>query len=492
MIAKVTAASLKSVSHRPLFECPHFELRQQDLSVAPTVSIDTYEQALAFLHSRINYERTSASLSATDFKLERMRNLLERLGNPHDRIPTVHIAGTKGKGSTAAMMSAALHRSGYTVGLFTSPHLEHFEERVQVNGRCIDADSLVRLVRELAEVTARIDSESPGLNPTFFELTTSLGWLYFIQQRVDVAVLEVGLGGRLDSTNICRPDVCIITTISRDHTQVLGTRLSEIAAEKAGIIKECVPIVSGVLAPEAREVIEQVAAQRSAALTQLGRDFSYEFIAPQSVEQRPRVAVAFQSSNDRDDEHDEFELAMLGQHQAHNTALVAAALRVLRQRCWCVPAVACREALSSVVWPARIEQVRSQPTVILDAAHNWASVGALLKTLSALPCSGRRCLILSTTKDKDSAGLLRRLLPAFDTIIVTQYVTNPRATPATELASLAASISSRAVHLVPDPAAALARAKALTTSDDLICIAGSFFLAAELRPLITAADWSVE
>lgn len=456
-------------------------------SIAP---IDTYEQALAFLHSRINYERTSASLSATDFKLDRMRHLLDRLGNPHERIPAIHIAGTKGKGSTAAMMSAALQRSGYTVGLFTSPHLEHFEERVQVNGGCIDSDSLVRLVRLLAEVTARIDIESPGLNPTFFELTTSLGWLFFIQERVDVAVLEVGLGGRLDSTNICRPEVCIITTISRDHTLVLGTRLSEIAAEKAGIIKECVPIVSGVLAPEARDVIEHIAAQRSAPLTQLTRDFSYEVAAIENSpsEPRGRVSVYFPATT-QSAEREDLELALLGRHQAHNAALVAAALRVLRQRCWCVPQPACREGIAAVQWPARIERVRSSPTVILDAAHNWASVGALLKTLAEMPCGGRRCLIVSATKDKDSAGLLRRLLPHFDTVIVTQYVSNPRAISADELGRLASTITTRSVHVVPNPSAALTFAKSLTTPRDLLCIAGSFFLAAELRPLLVATDW---
>lgn len=446
----------------------------------PIAPIETYDQAIAFLHSRINYERTSASLSATDFKLDRMRQLLERLGNPHERIPAIHVAGTKGKGSTAAMLAASLHQSGYTVGLFTSPHLEHFEERVQVNGRMIDADSLVRLVRVLAEVTAQIDSEMPGLNPTFFELTTSLGWLYFIQERVDVVVLEVGLGGRLDSTNICRPEVCVITTISRDHTHVLGSRLAEIAAEKAGIIKDCVPVVSGVLAPEAQEVIEQIAARRSAPLKQLNRDFSYS-LRPNTATDSPGKQVV---DVRWDQETESFELALLGQHQAHNTALVVAALHVLRQRTWCLPKEACRTAISQVAWPARIEQIRSRPTVILDAAHNWASVGALLKTLDEIPCRGRRCLILSTTKDKDVAGLLRRLLPCFDVVIVTQYITNPRAVPATELQELAATISDRPLHVAATPAIAWNTAQAITTEDDLIVVAGSFFLAAELRPLI--------
>ena len=404
---------------------------------------------------------------------------MERLGNPHERIPAVHVAGTKGKGSTAAMLAAALQQSGYTVGLFTSPHLEHFEERVQVNGRMIDADSLVRLVRVLAQVTAQIDSEMPGLNPTFFELTTSLGWLYYIQERVDVVVLEVGLGGRLDSTNICRPEVCVITTISRDHTHVLGSRLAEIAAEKAGIIKDSVPVVSGVLAPEAQEVIEQIAARRSAPLKQLNRDFSYS-LAETTTTGKQVVDVRC------DQETESFEVALLGQHQAYNTALVVAALHVLRQRTWCLPKDACRTAISQVTWPARIEQIRSQPTVILDAAHNWASVGALLKTLDTIPCAGRRCLILSTTKDKDVAGLLRRLLPAFDVVIVTQYITNPRAVPANELQELAATICDRPLHVAATPAVAWSMAQSITTADDLIVVAGSFFLAAELRPLILA------
>lgn len=446
-------------------------------------SITTYEQAIDFLQGRINYERTSAALSATDFKLERMRSLLERVGNPQERIPVVHIAGTKGKGSTAAMTAAALQGAGYTVGLFTSPHLEHFEERVCVNGRMIDQESLVRIVARLAEVTARIDSETPHLNPTFFELTTSLAWLYFIQERVDVAVLEVGLGGRLDSTNICRPEVCVITSISRDHMQVLGHRLSEIAAEKAGIIKDSVPVVSGVLAPEAREVIERFARERSTLVTQLNRDFNYERRSTSLALDDDRPLQRFVVRNGI--RSDEFTTRLLGPHQGHNLALVAATLEVLRERSWGLSREACQRAIAEVTWPARIEIVQRHPTVLLDAAHNWASINALLQSLEELPIAGRRCLIVSTTKDKDAAGLLRRLLPRFDTVIVTQYVTNPRAIPAMELQALCGSLSTKPVHMTPNPIRAWELARQITEREDLICIAGSFFLAAELRPLIS-------
>ncbi len=440
-------------------------------------SIETYDQALAYLHGRINFERTSTSLSATDFKLDRMRHLLDRVGNPQDRIPAVHVAGTKGKGSTAAMIAAGLRASGYVVGLFTSPHLERFEERIRVNGECIEPDALVTLVRRLATVVSEIDEESGGLNPTYFELTTSLGWLYFEQRRADIVVLEVGLGGRLDSTNICRPEVSVITTISRDHTQVLGDRLSQIAAEKCGIIKDEIPVVSGVLTAEAREVVEHFAASRNAKLSQLERDFDY-VIGPAADSASPALQTVDATVGT---ESFRLNLSLLGRHQGQNAAVALATLCVLRDRGWRLSTESLPEAFLCVEWPARIQVVSTRPYVILDAAHNWASVTALVRTIDELPCSGRRCLILSTTKDKDSLGLLRQLLPAFDTIIVTQYVTNPRAVPAAELQRLIASMSLRQVHLAPTPDAAWQTARQLTTDADLICIAGSFFLASELR-----------
>ncbi len=439
------------------------------------VLIETYEQALAFLHGRINYERVSTALSATDFKLDRMRHLLALMGDPQERIPVVHIAGTKGKGSTAVMIEAGLRASGYRVGLFTSPHIEHFEERIQVNGEMIPKDALVRHVARLAHFVERIDREHAGLNPTFFELTTALGWLYFEEMQTDIVVLEVGLGGRLDSTNVCQPEVAVITTISRDHVNVLGHRLAEIAAEKCGIIKPGIPVVSGVLAPDARSVVAEFAKTRNSPLNQLSEHFSYEV---------QTEAAASHVTVHCGDERLKVSLPLLGSHQGHNAALAVTALLQLRQRGWKIDAQRVAEALTHISWPVRIECLSTAPYVILDAAHNWASAQALVRTINDLPVRGRRYLIIGGTLDKDTPGLLRVFLQAFDTIIVTQYISNPRAVPYRDLARTVASMTAREVHALPTPIEAWHAARKLISQDDLVCIAGSFFLASELRPLL--------
>lgn len=450
---------------------PNLPRREQ-----PT-AIETYEQAIAFLHGRINYERVSTALSATDFKLDRMRHLLELLGNPQDRLPAVHIAGTKGKGSTAVMIAAGLQASGYRVGLFTSPHIEHFEERIQVNGELISQTALVRLVARLAQIVERIDAEYTGLNPTFFELTTAVGWLHFEEQKTDIVVLEVGLGGRLDSTNVCQPDVSVITTISRDHMNVLGYRLAEIAAEKCGIIKPNVPVVSGVLAPEARAIVAEFAEQRSAPLSQLGEHFSFDVKAAAS-NSKVQVHCGTQPYD--------VTLPLLGSHQGHNAAVAMAALHQLQQRGWSISSDQVADAFAQIEWPVRIECLSTAPCVIVDAAHNWASAQALVRTITELPMRGRRYLIVGGTLDKDTQGLLRVFLPAFDTIIVTQYVSNPRAVPYRELARAVAAMTTREVHAIATPIEAWNAVKTLASADDMICIAGSFFLASELRPVLLA------
>jgi dihydrofolate synthase / folylpolyglutamate synthase len=415
--------------------------------------IHTAEQAIEFLHSRIDYERMSASLSASDFKLDRMRNLLQRLGDPHLATPVVHIAGTKGKGSTAAMVSQILVEAGHRVGLFTSPHLERFEERIRIDGVPIEPAELVVHVDLLAQVTAVIDAESGGLKPTFFELTTALGWLSFRKRGVDIAILEVGLGGRLDSTNICRPEVCAITSISRDHTHILGSQLSQIATEKAGIVKEQIPVVIGELPLEAETAIRKIAREQNADVT---------------------AATS----------HIAFPQNLAGEHQKRNAAVAVAIIEQLRHRGWAVSDDAVLSGLSSVRWPARVEVMSRQPLVVLDAAHNWASCGALLNSLNSLHKNGRRILIFATSADKDAASLLRRLAPEFDTLILTAFQSNPRALPVSQLARIASHVTSRRCHVAAEPASAWKAARTLSLPDSLICIAGSFFLAAELRGLI--------
>lgn len=432
--------------------------------------ITSREQAIEFLYGRIDYERMSASLSASDFKLDRMRNLLRHLEDPHADVPVVHIAGTKGKGSTAAMTSSILRVAGYRVGMFTSPHLERFEERVQIDGTMIDEASLVEHVSRLAEITRQIDAQSDGLNPTFFELTTALAWLHFQRERVDIAVLEVGLGGRLDSTNVCRPEVCVLTTVSRDHMHILGSRLADIAAEKAGIIKPGIPVVSGVLAEEADEVIERHAAEQSAPLTRVSDDGPVTKLIDQLT-----------GSTDQAGLTDQAYKKWSGKHQRRNAAVAVSAVQALRSRGWSVDDEAISAGLQQAHCPVRIEVVGRSPLVILDAAHNWASAGALLDALQDFNVTGRRVLIFATSRDKDVAGLLRRLSVGFDCIVLTQFQSNPRRMGLEQLRNIASRVTSMPMHAAATPEEAWRAAGRLCPSDGLICVAGSFFLAAELR-----------
>ena len=432
------------------------------------MQIKSRDEAIAWLYSRIDFERMSPSLTVSDFKLDRMRNLLQHLGNPQENVPVVHIAGTKGKGSTAAVIASVLQRSDYKVGQFTSPHIERFEERIQVSGQQIHEDALVSLVGRLADVAQKIDAMGQGLSPTFFELTTALAWLWFCECKVDVAVLEVGLGGRLDSTNICRPEVSVITTISRDHTHILGTRLSEIATEKAGIIKPDVPIVTGVTSPEALTVITEIASERSAPLTTV-----------------PQPSIA-----SRPDENGQLKEVGASRHQQHNVAVALEVISKLQQRGWKISEDAASAESLRIDNPVRIEWLCEEPTVVVDAAHNWISAGALAETIESAPTTGKRVLIFGTSHDKDVAGLCRRLFAHFDAIILTRYMTNQRGISMQSLAELAGQVSTRPIHIEKDPTTAWQAARRICPKDGLICVAGSFFLAAEIRRVVREVCFS--
>jgi dihydrofolate synthase / folylpolyglutamate synthase len=458
----------------------------------PSTAVN-YEHALEYLYSRINYERTQPDAPG-EFKLDRIRRLLALLGDPQDRIPAVHIAGTKGKGSTAVMTAEILHAAGYRTGLFTSPHLTCFEERMRVDGRMPSPEEIVALVERLAGPVAQLDAEAGRTGPTFFEITTALAWLHFERCGVQIAVMEVGLGGRLDATNVCRPEVTVITTISRDHTTLLGSTTAEIAAEKAGIVKPGVPLISGVTADEPRGVIEAICRRQGAPLVALNRDLHVEYhpgVWAGGSKTRPQPPAAGQSDGTVDVQTPwrrwtGLPVPLAGAHQGQNAGLAVCAMDALRERGWNISDEAVRAGLNRVVWPARIEILGARPTVIVDAAHNWAAVGALIQTLRARPSDGRRLLVFAGTRDKDVSGLLRQLIPEFDTLIFTQYVTNPRAMPAEQLFALAQSLAHVPGHVAPEPAAAWKLASRLARPEDLICIAGSFFIAAELRELILA------
>ncbi|MBI3864591.1 MAG: bifunctional folylpolyglutamate synthase/dihydrofolate synthase [Planctomycetia bacterium] len=451
-----------------------------------TRTVESYEQAVEFLFNRVNFERLSGmQYSADDFKLDRMRDLLRRLGDPHESIPAVHIAGTKGKGSTAAYTAAILTAAGFRVGLFTSPHISAFEERMSVAG-CIPApDELVELVRHVAPVVAELDKDPGHMSPTYFEIATALAWIYFRQQGAAIAVLETGMGGRLDATNLCRPAACVITTISRDHTRQLGSRVEQIAREKAGIVKPGVPVVSGVTDGEARAVIAETCRRHNAPLFELGRDFHCRY-RPATIGGQTTV----EGTVDVTAPHRHWEglrLPLVGEHQARNLALSLMAVEALAEQGWQIPAEAAAAGLATLRWPGRIEVVQRDPTVIVDTAHNWEAVAALLRTLDESFSARRRLLVFAATRDKDVAGMLRQLLPRFDTVIVTCFQNNPRQIPVDRLAETVRGLTDRMFHTVPDAASAWKLACRLATTDDLICVTGSFFLAAEVRELIAGS-----
>jgi dihydrofolate synthase/folylpolyglutamate synthase len=457
------------------------------------MALESYEQALEFLYRRVNFERMAgAQYGAGDFKLDRMRALLERLGNPHLGFPVVHLAGTKGKGSTAAMIAAMLSAAGLRAGLFTSPHISAFEERMSVGGVVPSAGQLVELMNAVVPAVNQLDALTGAMAPTYFEITTALAWLYFRQAQAEIAVLEVGMGGRLDATNLCAPVVCVITSISRDHTRQLGSRIEQIAQEKAGIIKPGVPVVSGVADPAAREVIARVCSAQGATLAELDQDFHvHEVTAPLPCASE---LPARQSEAGSIDVHTPrrkwlgLPLPLIGSHQARNAALAVAAVENLIAQGYQISEGAVREGLSNLRWPGRIEMLARRPTVIVDAAHNWAAIKALVNTLEqCFAGHHRRLLIFAATRDKDVHGMLRLLLPSFECVILTAFQNNPRAVPVTELARLARSMTAQPLHVSTDAASAWKLARRLAGPNDLVCVTGSFFIAAELRELILDA-----
>jgi dihydrofolate synthase/folylpolyglutamate synthase len=450
----------------------------------------TYDEALAWWYGRIDFERKSPKPG--DLKLDRMNAVLHALGDPHQRLRIVHVAGTKGKGSTSAMLDAVLRAAGYRVGLFTSPHLCDVRERIWVSGEPISPAELTERMTEVAAAVRPLEeSADPTQRPTFFEIGTALGFLHFVMRQVEIAIIEVGLGGRFDSTNVCTPLVSVITNISFDHMAQLGDRLALIAREKAGIIKPGRPVVSTAEASEAQAVIKAIAAERVAPLTMIGRDFRCEYepgvlSAQYSVlgTRLARVKVGTATNT-----WPWLELGLHGRHQAVNAAGAVVVVEVLRRQGLEVDDAAIARGLKNVQWPARLEVVGARPLIILDCAHNVASAEALVETIDeSFVVPGRRRLILAVSSDKQVAEMLQVLGPRFDHFHLTRFA-SPRCLPPEQVADLLKQTSpSTTWSLHPSPAEALRSAQDAAGPNDLIAITGSVFLAGELRPLLVPKD----
>jgi dihydrofolate synthase / folylpolyglutamate synthase len=417
----------------------------------------TYSSAVAYLY---HLQKHGIKLG-----LETMTALIGRLGMPQTRYRTLHIAGTNGKGSTAAMAAAVLQAAGYRVGLYTSPHLVEFRERIRVNGEMIAESQVAHLTERLQTLC------QPDLSPTFFEYTTAMAFQHFAEAGVDVAVLEVGLGGRFDATNVVTPMACAVTTISLDHQEYLGTTLSSIAFEKAGIIKPGVPVVLGRLDDDARRTIEQVARERQAPVFCVNEDFHTEGETPRQFSYRGP-----------DMHYDGLTCALEGRHQLDNAACALALLGASASHGIAVTAEAVRAGLRTVNWAGRLEVVDRCPTILLDGAHNPAAATVLADFLARSNRSHPSrpvVLVLGMMRDKDHRGFVAPLSGLVDEVVLTQAAL-PRSATAQELrASLEGLLPHP--HVAPLLGDAMALARQLATPDGLVCVTGSLMLVGECK-----------
>ncbi len=443
--------------------------------------MESYQRAIDYLYSFINFEQKSLDrYQASKFDTERPRRLLALLGDPQQRFPAIHIAGTKGKGSVAAMCAACLRLAGLRVGLYTSPHLREFRERIRIltpddaDGRITEDEFVARIAR----VRIALD-DVPGI--TWFEIVTALGFLHFAEAGVDVAVVEVGLGGRLDATNVLTPDVSVITSLSLDHTQLLGDTLAQIAYEKGGIIKPGVPVVTASQQPEALAMLGQIAAERGAPLTVVGRDWQYDAIhnsaggSGQSIMIHSSPAPAFIPPGAT------FIVGLAGGHQLENAAVALAALAVMHGRFSGLGLDEVREGLATVRWDGRLQVLQAgpdRPTVLVDCAHNDDSAARLAAALSQDYPHERLILVFGAPEDKNVAGMLARLLPLAGEIIFTT-ANHPRSAAPETLADMAAALGRQATitHTIPD---ALREALASAGPGDLVCVTGSIIVIGDL------------
>ncbi|MFC2037879.1 bifunctional folylpolyglutamate synthase/dihydrofolate synthase [Chloroflexota bacterium] len=427
----------------------------------------TWRDTLRYIYHFTDYERRGLAAYAPEFyNLERVHRLLALLGDPQQSFQAVHIAGTKGKGSTAAMIESVLRAAGYRSALYTSPHLHTFRERIQTEGALIPEAEVIRLVEEMRPLLDQV----PGI--TTFEVMTGLAFAWFAEMEVEWAVLEVGLGGRLDATNVVKPAVAVITSISLDHTAILGDTHAKIAAEKAGIIKPGVPVVSSPQSDEALAVIEATCQQHGAPLTLVGRDWTWEagevdLDGQTFVLRRGTQLVG------------EFWIPLLGGYQLLNATTAVATLSLLERNGVTVPLAALRQGLRAVQWQGRLEVLNRAPVLVADSAHNGDSARKLMAALGELVDFRRLIVVLGASADHVTPALLEALLSGADRAIATQ-ARHPRAAGPPWIQARAAELGFE-MELSDGVPHALGLALADAGPDDLICCAGSVFVAAEAR-----------
>ena len=402
--------------------------------------------------------------AARALKVQRLRAVLERLGSPHLEYPSILVAGTKGKGSTCAFIAEGLRQAGYRVGRYTQPHLIDWRERTWVDGELIERDEVVGLASRIKPVVEELERESGSDGLTTYEIGTAITLSYFAQRKVDIAVLEIGIGGRLDALNVVNPILSVITSISLDHTDVLGNTLGESAAEKAGIMRPGGVAVSSRQKTEADTVLRRVAAELGVRLYVAGRDCTW-------------AAGAEAGATDILGPYGELRglrISLLGEHQRDNATVAVATLQLLAEQGFRVNEDAIRSGLAEVVWPGRVQQLRESPAVVVDAAHNADSAEQLLKTVRSSFSYRRIILVFGASADKDVDGMARILGPAASRVITTS--SGHRRAAETELLAAVFRVHAPS-EAEPDPGRAFEKAMEYAGAEDLVLVAGSVFLA---------------
>lgn len=475
---KVGSGTLRAPTRRTSRSAVRHAASKHELAVAKhEISSEerAYRKAIDFLLAQTDYERMRVvRYNTTTFNLDRMQLLLKHLGDPHTKFKSVHVAGTKGKGSTCHMLAAMLRSCGLKVGLYTSPHLVDLRERIVINGSMISPGDMTHWVKRIEHAIAKMGAEKP----TFFEIITAIGFCHFAQQEVDIAIIEVGLGGRLDSTNVITPEVAAVTSISYDHTAILGSTLEKIAEEKAGIFKKDVPALTVFQPPSVLAAMRRVAERNEAHLEVVGEEieFSYRFEIARPL--GPHIRVTLFSPISR---FEQLVVPLVGEHQAINFGLALAILDKLKQRGFKIEEARALEGVKDLAIEGRMEMVWRDPRVILDGAHNAASMQALFRSISQYIPYDSMVVIFGCNCDKDIDGMLEQVSQGADKVIFTRTANNPKAASPEELALHFTERFGRMAQVAPDFKSAMAIATRAITREDLITVTGSFYLVGEAK-----------
>lgn len=444
----------------------------------------TYDQAMQYLFDATDYERQQKlRYNVTTFDLDRMNKLLKGLGNPHKKLKTIHIAGTKGKGSTATMLARMIQANGYKVGLYTSPHVTSLHERIMVNSDMITRKQMQGLINRAYPVIEKL-SKKKNEGPTFFEIMTAIAFLHFADLEVDISVIETGLGGRLDSTNVVIPELVGITHISIDHQNLLGNTIDRIAQEKAGVIKKGIPVFTVPQEPVAMRVLKKFATAQKAPLLVTGKDIDFSYRFESSREHGPHTRICLTTPNSR---FEHLRVPLPGEHQAINCGLALAILDKLKHQGYTIDDEKAISGLNEVKLIGRMEIISEDPRILVDTAHNAASIRALIQAIGQHIPYDSMVIIFGCNNDKDIRGMLTELQYGADKVIFTRS-NSPKAVFPADLAEMYAEVCGKMCQTALSLKEALRIARGAVTREDLICVAGSFYLVGQAKQLFGAKE----